>query len=90
MAAVRKRVKELTQGCHCKRGCKTVRCSCKKKEKHVLKGVNVLTVVTFRMRDKTKTTISMKYPLRKIYQKMKNYFMKLKKPCKCVWREILQ
>ena len=38
MAAVRERVKELTQGCHCKTGCTTARCSCKKRGKTCAEG----------------------------------------------------
>ena len=32
MAVVRQRVDTLLKGCHCKTGCKTARCSCRKKE----------------------------------------------------------
>ena len=38
MAAVRERVETLTKGCHCKAGCRTARCSCKKKGKKCAEG----------------------------------------------------
>ena len=38
IAAVRGRVEALTKGRHCKTGCNTERCSCKKKEKTCIEG----------------------------------------------------
>ena len=38
MAVVRQRVDTLLKGCHCKTGCKTARCSCRKKEAQCAAG----------------------------------------------------
>ena len=42
MVAVRNRVDALTKGCHCKTGCKTARCGCRKKGKMCAEGCECL------------------------------------------------
>ena len=52
MTAVRQRVETLMKGCHCKTGCKTARCSCRKKENKCAEGYECV-VLSFSAEDES-------------------------------------